>query len=211
MRARSSPEPTASTSSPGPATRVPRRNLSINGIGTGLDGVKIVSAKSVSIEHSKIFGFTRSGVDWAPTTGSVRAKIDDSEIENNGGGVIASPNGGTGIAVLNGDQVDNNVCGAIAGSYGYDTSFAFGTNCGTNPSTSSASGRGNITAFNSSFNNNSAAGVYSKGCRAFNQISGDDVIRNITGLQAVNGGSILSWSNNFVYATGTNLVPRLER
>src|SRR5262249_20060482 len=39
------------------------RNLSINGVGTGLDGIRFTSGKAVNIDNVKIFGFTSDGIE----------------------------------------------------------------------------------------------------------------------------------------------------
>lgn len=41
------------------------RNLRINGIGTGINGVRFLSGKSLFIENCNIFGFTTNGIDIA--------------------------------------------------------------------------------------------------------------------------------------------------
>jgi hypothetical protein len=61
------------------------RNLSINGVGTGVIGVNITNAKHVNIEHCDIFGFgagTGRGV-YVNTTTSTNLHITDSRITNN--------------------------------------------------------------------------------------------------------------------------------
>src|SRR5512140_2511416 len=41
------------------------RNLRINGIGTGLNGVQFLSGKALGIENCAIFGFTQNGINIA--------------------------------------------------------------------------------------------------------------------------------------------------
>src|SRR5215468_2795604 len=42
------------------------RNISINGIGTGLNGIRLLSGGAVHIERCEIFGFTGAGIDAEP-------------------------------------------------------------------------------------------------------------------------------------------------
>jgi hypothetical protein len=66
------------------------RNLSINGVGTGLNGIRILSAKAVRIENVTIFGFTNRAVDIQNTV-PVSVSIDRSSFRQNTGiGVAAT-------------------------------------------------------------------------------------------------------------------------
>src|SRR5262245_1341363 len=47
------------------------RNVAINGIGSGLNGIRILSSGVVNIERCEIFGFTGAGIDAEPTAASV--------------------------------------------------------------------------------------------------------------------------------------------
>src|SRR5437763_297003 len=49
----------------GPTGVVILRNLRINGIGTGINGIRWLSGKGLSVEKCEIFGFTTNGVDIA--------------------------------------------------------------------------------------------------------------------------------------------------
>ena len=48
-----------------PSDVVILRNLRINGIGTGINGVRFLSGKALFIENCNIFGFTTNGIDIA--------------------------------------------------------------------------------------------------------------------------------------------------
>src|SRR2546426_12651507 len=47
--------------------KVTLRGLDINGFGTGLNGIRILQAKSVRVLDSEIYGFVRDGIDFEPT------------------------------------------------------------------------------------------------------------------------------------------------
>jgi hypothetical protein len=76
------------------------RNLDINGLVAayptlGLDGIKILSAGNVHIEHCQIFGFSQNGVEVAAGA-SVNVSIDDTRITDPGlAAVIVATSGGT--------------------------------------------------------------------------------------------------------------------
>jgi hypothetical protein len=68
-----------------PTAVVTLRNISINGAGTGLNGIRILKAKTVHIENVEILGFTGNGIDAPMTevaTGGSVAFFDDVDIRN---------------------------------------------------------------------------------------------------------------------------------
>src|SRR5207248_4324050 len=60
------------------------RNLRINGIGSGLSGIRFLAGKALIVENCNIFGFTQNGIDVA-LGASAKVAVSDSEIKNNGG------------------------------------------------------------------------------------------------------------------------------
>lgn len=84
-----------------PTAIVTIRNISINGAGNGLNGIRILKAKTVHIENVEIFGFTGNGVDAPMTAVNPSAShlyMDDVDIRNLSGvssiGVKMSAPGG---------------------------------------------------------------------------------------------------------------------
>lgn len=66
-----------------PTATVTLRNLSINGAGNGLNGVRILRARTVHIENCEIFGFTGNGIDAqlsATATDATELFFDDVDI-----------------------------------------------------------------------------------------------------------------------------------
>src|ERR1043166_4308909 len=55
----------------GPSDTVILRNLRINGIGTGINGIRFLAGKALSVESCDIFGFTTNGIDVASSGGQV--------------------------------------------------------------------------------------------------------------------------------------------
>lgn len=68
-----------------PGGHVTLRNLSLNGAGTGITGVRIIAATSVTIEGCEISSFTTAGVQDARATPG-RLQILDTTIRNGGVG-----------------------------------------------------------------------------------------------------------------------------
>src|SRR5262245_13598621 len=52
-----------------PATAtVVLRNLQVDGLGTGLSGIKFLGGGALHVEHTTVSGFTTGGIDFQPTT-----------------------------------------------------------------------------------------------------------------------------------------------
>jgi hypothetical protein len=86
------------------------RYLSINGAGTGLDGIKFISGKKLSIEHCLIQNVTGDGIEVTTstpnTTGGAFLSVTDTRIEQTGavGLNIAPANGPVNIKMDNVNQ-----------------------------------------------------------------------------------------------------------
>lgn len=59
------------------------RNIDINGAGTGFDGVRILSAKSVTLDGVNIQQFTSQGMEILPTVNPVKVHLRNCQIRNN--------------------------------------------------------------------------------------------------------------------------------
>jgi hypothetical protein len=80
-----------------PATdRVVLEGLDIEGLGTGLDGVRFLSGQELYITRCSIRHFTQIGVDVISSTNGGHAFINDCFIEFNGGGVNVQGNANIG-------------------------------------------------------------------------------------------------------------------
>lgn len=65
----------------GNETKVTLRGLDINGLTTGLNGIRILSAETVSIENCVIYGFNRGISDERPSDGQL--SVTNTVIKNN--------------------------------------------------------------------------------------------------------------------------------
>jgi hypothetical protein len=77
----------------GPNDVVILRNLRINGVGTGINGIRFLSGKDLNVESCYIFGFTTNGVDIALNQATAAsAHILNTVIKNNGGVGVRAAN-----------------------------------------------------------------------------------------------------------------------
>ena len=81
----------------GPNDVVILRNLRINGIGTGINGIRFLAGKDLNVENDYVFGFTSNGLDVAVNQGTaVSVHVINSVFKNNGGvGIRATNAAGT--------------------------------------------------------------------------------------------------------------------
>jgi hypothetical protein len=69
------------------------RNLRINGIGSGLNGIQFLAGKDLNVENCYIFGFTQNGINIALNQGTpASVHVIDSVLKNNSGTGIRAAN-----------------------------------------------------------------------------------------------------------------------
>jgi len=106
----------AITISAGPSDRVVLRGLTIEGLGAGLTGIKVLAAGSVQVENCTINHFTQFGIDFVPssataTTGQLH--VSNTIIRNNlgvsSGGIRIKPGANvSAIGMIENTQLRNN-------------------------------------------------------------------------------------------------------
>lgn len=167
--------------------RVTLAGLDINGLGTGLNGVRVVSGKVTRIEDSQIYGFTTTGVDFTSTSPNARLVIQDSIINNNTAayGVLSVPAAAGAAVTIRNSSLDDNSTGVAANGL-------------TQPAI--------INVFHSAITDN-VTGVNSVGSLADIRLGNDDITGNGTGLTASSSGKITSFGNNEIFGNGTDGSP----
>ena len=100
--------------SAGATDTVVLKGLDIEGLGTGLDGIKMIAGLNLYVINCRIHHFTGNGINMASTTSGARVVVQSSQILRNGtaasnpqtGGV--NINGTANVGVLIDTLVDNN-------------------------------------------------------------------------------------------------------
>jgi hypothetical protein len=175
----------------GPADHVILRNLSVNGVGAGVNGVRFLSGSSLRIENLAISGFSRHGVDDETTSSSTLVVSNSMISENVGDGVLVAPrSGASATAVLENDALENNACGLAVTTRGSGAGP-----CGSGSSPVGTAAR--VSATHSSMSANGTDGVFSGGNGAAAILSSDLVTANTQGLDP-QGGQIVSLCGNYV-------------
>jgi hypothetical protein len=187
----------------GPADVVVLRGLSINGAGTGLNGIRFVAGGVLHVENCTIQGFTGKGIEARPST-AAQLFVSDTVIRNNvgpnGGGIAVAPVApGTLAAVIERVQMVRNRFGLRVEDGGRATvrgSAASGNNTNGYLAVSVA-GAALLTLEDSVSADNINNGVNAQGAQAVVRLSNVTVVGNGTGLNA-GGGAIVSFGNNRV-------------
>ena len=90
------------------------RNVSINGLGTGLSGIKMLGSGSLFVENVDIHQFADKGIDFQPT-GAAQLFVTNAAIRNTGGGILLKPAVGISVTAQVRDSVlEQNVYGIRA-------------------------------------------------------------------------------------------------
>jgi hypothetical protein len=193
-----------------PRAKVTLRNLDIAGNGStlGLNGVRILSARSIKVHNVGIHDFSQNGIDYKATNSGVsRLSLTRSDIfDNDGNGVGVAPGSGqVSVATVRDTDFDGNRCGVAASQFGIGTSFA-GLDCGA-VAPNAGTGQAVVNVLDSGFAGNGNAGVFANGANSTIRLSNNDVLGNAFGLRQINGGIVKSFGNNHFGDNGNDGVP----
>lgn len=179
------------------------RNFSINGAGSGLDGIRFLAGGFLHVENLRIMGFTGQGIELAPTNDSqvfIRDTIVSGAV---GGGILFAP--GAGGAVKGSmDNVRTDGNGTVAspsfgvkaqsGSSVVVTNSIASRNFGNGFETTAGAAMG-LTSSTASSNSGTALVGGGAGIRMANVT----IESNTTGLS----GAVFSFKNNFNIGNGS--------
>jgi hypothetical protein len=96
------------------------RNIQFQGVlgngsnsNAGLNGIRVLSGKSVTVDHCSITGFAQNAIDLESSTANSRALVRDCYMTNNGGGVLVKGVGVPNAATLLSCVLDANINFAV--------------------------------------------------------------------------------------------------
>jgi len=205
---------TAITVSAGASDRVVVRGLTIDGLGTGANGISFTSGGYLYVEECTIHNFGQYALNFAPTSNSGKLFVTDSVIRNNGVGVtgggvhlIATAAPGF-VASVDGLRSENNVFGIKAENFGVVTirnSLAANNGfSGFSAVTASGSGSLRMLIENSVSTHNGTGGITVANL-AIVTLSDVVVTDNQTGLSV--SGTLISFGNNRIWGNTTDGTP----
>lgn len=177
------------------------RNLSIQGVGTGLNGIRILTAGAVHVENCVIANNVQKGIDAQPTT-ALRLFVNDTIIRGNinganGGGIFLKPGvGGNVTAIFNRVQLEKNTFGIRVEdnttTSARDSSFSANDTHGV--VAVSATAVVNLDGCTMSKNSSSGLRAATGATIRYGKCM---IVNNATGLDSV-GGNLISFTNNSV-------------
>jgi hypothetical protein len=186
--------------------RVVLRNLSIEGIGTGLIGVNVVSAGTyVSIERSRISGFRSGTAVGVRANQAVQLTVKDSVIADNGIGLQLAPPSGFLVATLDNVLVQDSTTDGVHTAGAGTTRMVIkrstiSNNLQQGVNANSALSIVSVTDSTLSFNWGTALRAGVAGARI--RISGNAIVENPTPLSFVGGAFIESDGTNRIAPAG---------
>jgi hypothetical protein len=183
------------------------RNISINGAGTGINGIRFVAGGALHVENCVIFDFTQKGIDFEPSASS-KLFVKDTILRNNfGGGALSKPGvAGSAVATLDNVRMDGNTFGVQAER---------GSAVTIRNSEVSGSSQNGIAAFGGSavfihvedsVVTGNGAGIRSGGGSTTIRLSNVTAVSNGVGLLLF-GGAVESYGNNRLVGNTTDTSP----
>jgi Right handed beta helix region len=174
--------------------RVTIRSVSINGAGTGLNGIRYLAGKSLSVENCTISGFTTRGIDMS-VTANAKLFVQNTTITNGATGIFITSSGGQAQAIID----DVRLTGLTNGLEVFTNGRASVTDSVVSGNTSNgilasaATARVNVADSNITFND--LVGVNCNANAAIIRISNNMINNNTTGM-SIAAGCIVESTND---------------
>ncbi len=161
------------------------RNLSINGAGNGINGIRILQAGNVLIDNVTITGFTTNGLDIKPTSAGLNVAIKNVTITDVAGIAIVADSGGPRLNVTMSD-VKISKCGTGVSAID-DTRVVVGSSVITSCTTGILS--------------------VATGTAPRVRLNNSTITANGVGLSSGSGGQIISYQDNRLLDNTTDGTP----
>ena len=190
----------------GATSVVTLRNISFQGIGSGLNGLELDSAQALHIERCEIANFTGNGIQISPNTNSstnTQVFIENSVSQDNTGYglyVIGNSSGNVHVAVSRSRFTGNGLAGVDSADYSRTTLNESEASGNANQGFLALANNGSATLnLANSVSTNNVTGVQAGGGTAASTIrmNGDSAFNNTVGLSIASNGTIDSFGNNY--------------
>jgi hypothetical protein len=168
--------------------RVVLRGIQIQGVNSGLVGVKIFAAAAVSIEECVITQFTQQGINDARTSGGTELYIRNTIVSNNTGNAISLVATVGNKAVIEGSSLINNGSSGI-GVITLNNAMITRSVISGNLANGVATDAGSVVSIDSTSISANGTGI---GANGTVRLSNSDVTLNATGFS----GTTTSYGNN---------------
>lgn len=190
------------------------RNLSINGFGTGLSGIRFLAGGALHVENVQIFLFTQKGIDFQPAGNALLfvrgCQISDNNNASTGGGILIKPGAASTVTASVEDcKLDRNLFGLRAddrATVAVARTAASGNSSHGFQSVATAATT-NLTLESCTASGNAANGILSTGASSTVRISNVMATANNRGLNSISSGLIISLGNNSIVGNAVDGTP----
>lgn len=200
-----------------PGDVVVLRGLDIEGLGTGLRGVRFLAGGALHIENCTINGFAGNpgvGISFEPA-GASQLFVQDSFVRGSrvgtGGGILIKPGAaGSAEVVLDNVRIERNTYGVRVENNSEVTirdSVVASSSANGLAVVSTAGGPINVQVIDSSVSYNGTNGISVTGSGAIVGIGGNTITGNATGLTSAGAAQIVSFGTNNLQGNGTDGAP----
>jgi Right handed beta helix region len=197
--------------SAGPTDTVVLRGLTINGLGSGLKGIAVMSAGTVIIEDCFITEFTPRGISIEPTSGNVQVFISNTKIQantSNGITVVPTIPYVANVTLDNVSIVDNvnfglsvHAGGSVVVRNSSIAENAAGTPY-TNVTVDATGGAASVLLDNVNISGGPTGILAAAGATV--RVNNSSITGNTTGVSTLSGAQILSFGNNRLSGNGSD-------
>jgi hypothetical protein len=181
------------------------RGLDIEGLGTGLTGIKVLSAGVVHVENCTINNFTQIGIDFVPAAAfasTLQLHVSGTIVRDNigaaSGGIRIKPGANVSVkSEIENTQIRNNQFGLRAEDYSQVTAKTTTSSNNTNSGFIAVSVAGPaMLNLDSCVSSGNLFGVKADNPNATVRIANCTITGNTNGIGPTGGSSILSFGNN---------------
>ena len=201
------PSSTAITVNAPSSAIVSIRNLDIDGVASGVNGINFIAGGVLHVERCLIYGFT-NGIKIA-SNATVQVTVVDSIVrDNTQNGLLVQNTIGNAFVLVSGSHFNNNTLnGILAADFSRVTvrESEASANANTGYLANAADGTATLNIINSTAANNLAAGIQAGGGAAPSavRITGVSIFGHTVGLSTLANGSITTFGNNYNASVGT--------
>ncbi len=196
------------------------RGLDIEGLGTGLVGIKVVSAGVVHVENCTINHFTQIGIDFVPTSATAvtsQLHVSNSIIRDNtgasSGGIRVKPGANvTAVGMIENTQLRNNQFGLRVED---NSTVAAKTTTAAGNAGAGFIAVSNSTAVNLNLDScvaiGNGFGIKADNPNGTTRFANCTIVGNGTGIDAAGGGHTVTYTgsnNNADTGTATTMLAR---
>jgi hypothetical protein len=172
------------------------RNISINGVGTGLNGIRMLAGKQLIVENCNISGFTGKGID-VNVAASTRVDVINTTIDRVADGITMTNSAGVMQGSLNNVRIhgaSNAGVNLLSGSLSINNSVV-----SDNPSFGVIAQGGSLINVANSMVSHNGTGVSTSNAAANIRLS-NNVLTNNTNAIVITAGTVATFQNNSITA-----------